>query len=408
MLKGNCIIAQSGGPTAAINSTLCGAFNRASKAMEIGTVYGGINGILGIMEGKLIDLSPILGVNDNLQTLLTTPSSFLGSCRYKLKGEEDYKKIFDTFKKFDIRYFFYIGGNDSMDTILQLKAYAAKQEYEIMLMGLPKTIDNDLTEIDHTPGFGSSAKFIATTIKEIACDTYVYDMDSLVIVEVMGRHAGWLALSGALATDGQGNCLADLIYVPEVAFDYEKFKSDIAEILKIKRQIIVVVSEGLKDKEGNFLSEIKVMGQDMFGHAQLGGTAKYIENLVRNDLGIKVRSVELNVLQRAAAHIISATDVEEGFAIGEKGVDFAIAGHTGKMVVTKRKSSDVYELEISSEDIEKIANHEKCVPEDYLNPQKNHVSQKALDYLKPLIVGEKPIKYKDGLPVYLYLKDFIK
>ena len=407
MLKGNCLIAQSGGPTAAINATLCGAYDKAEKMNEIETVYGGLNGILGIMDGKLIDLNPILGNEENKELLMTTPSSFLGSCRYKLKGEEDYKKIFEVFEKYNIRYFFYIGGNDSMDTILQLKAFAAKQDYEIMLMGMPKTIDNDLTEIDHTPGFGSSAKFIATTIKEIACDTNVYDINSIIIAEVMGRHAGWLALSAALATDREGNCLADLIYVPEVSFEYDKFLDDLKLIQKNKKQIIVVVSEGLKDKNGKFLSEISVMGEDMFGHVQLGGTAKYIENRIREDLNVKVRSVEINVLQRCAAHIVSATDIDESFIIGQKGVEYAVEGNSGKMVVSRRVEGFEYKLEYDCEEIEKIANNEKCVPLDYLNDKKNHVSQKAIDYLSPLIKGEKKIKYENGLPVYLFLKEFI-
>lgn len=408
-MKGNCLIAQSGGPTAAINATLAGVYSGAKKFSQIETIYGGLNGIEGIMKEKLVDLSPILDEGNNLELLKNTPSSFLGSCRYKLKGfdvaEDEYKRIFEVFEKFNIKYFFYIGGNDSMDTVLRLKQYQAEKNMGVTVIGVPKTIDNDLYEVDHTPGFGSAAKYIATTIKEIAADTAVYDMDSIVVAEVMGRNAGWLTLSAGLARDSKGRCLADLIYLPEIPFSYEKLMADIKKVMETKRQIVIVVSEGVKFADGTFIAEAKT--KDMFGHGQLGGAAKNVEAKIKETLGVKTRSVEINVLQRCAAHYLSKTDIEESFIMGETGVKLAEEGKTGVMVGSVRKEGTEYALEIGCGAIENIANKEKKVPESYINADKNGLTEAAYEYLEPLVMGEVHVKTEKGIPVHLSIRDFI-
>lgn len=405
MKTGNCLIAQSGGPTAAINASLAGVFNAAKKNVAIETIYGGMNGVEGIMAEKLIDLSPILN-DENLKTLKTTPSSFLGSCRYKIKGEEDFKKLFEIFGKYNIKFFFYIGGNDSMDTILQLKQYQQKHGGDVMFVGVPKTIDNDLTCIDHTPGFGSAAKYIATTVKEIAFDTNVYDKESVIIIEVMGRNAGWLALSAALAKYSDGTPCADLIYLPEYTFDYDKVISDLKGILEHKKQVVIVVSEGIKDADGNLYAESGV--KDSFGHGQLGGAAKHVEAELKERVpNLKLRSVEINVLQRCAAHLLSARDINESFMMGEKAVEIAIEGKSGVMVTSLRGDSEAYSLEITDSEIEHIANKEKTVPESFMNAEKNHASEDGLKYLEPLIQGEISPGMDKGMPIYLNLREYL-
>ncbi len=409
MKIGNCLIAQSGGPTAAINATLAGVYQGAKNNFAIGKIYGGMNGVEGILKDNLVDLRNILDKDENLKLLKTTPSSFLGSCRYKLKkgeeGQEDLKKLFSVFEEHNIKYFFYIGGNDSMDTILQLKEYQNINGGDVSFIGVPKTIDNDLTCIDHTPGFGSAAKYIATTVKEIAADTAVYEMDSIVVVEVMGRNAGWLALSAGLARDNFDRPCADLIYLPENIFDYENLIKDIEKIQETKRQIVIVVSEGIKDKDGNFISESEI--KDSFGHGQLGGAAKHVEAEIKARMNVKVRSVEINVLQRCAGHLLSARDINESFMIGEKAVALAFEGKSGVMVTSERQKGASYGLSLTSTDIEHIANKEKTVPKDYMNENKNGVSQKGLDYLKPLIQGEVSHAMEGGIPKHLILKDFL-
>jgi len=402
----NCLIAQSGGPTSAINATLAGVYAAAVNNSAINKVYGGLNGIEGIIKGKLTDLEKILGVDNNLDLLKTTPSSFLGSCRYKLKSEnvEDFEKIFKVFEEYNIKYFFYIGGNDSMDTILKLKEYQENHPQGVMLVGVPKTIDNDLMCVDHTPGFGSAAKYIATTIKEIAFDTAVYDMDSILVTEIMGRNAGWLTLSAGLATDSNGKPLADLIYIPENPFSYEKLIEDIKEVQKTKRQIVIAVSEGIRFADGKLIAESEV--KDVFGHGQLGGAAKTVSEYIKSALKTKVRAVEINVLQRCAAHCLSLTDIEESFAFGNKAVELAVEGKTGVMVTSERKEGK-YALEYSCKDIKGIANMEKTVPESYMNEAKNNISKDGTEYLRPLILGEIHVPVKDGVPVYLNIKDFI-
>ncbi len=405
----NCLIAQSGGPTSAINATLAGIYSAADKSSAVNRIYGGLNGIEGIIKGKIVDLKPILGKYGNLGLLKTTPSSFLGSCRYKLKScaenADDYEKIFDIFKKYNIKYFFYIGGNDSMDTILKLKEYQEKHPQGVNLIGVPKTIDNDLMCVDHTPGFASAAKYIATTIKEIAFDTAVYDMDSIVVAEIMGRNAGWLTLSAGLAEDCEGNKLADLIYIPENPFDIEKLIEDIKKVQKTKRQIVIAVSEGIRFADGKLVSESEK--KDVFGHGQLGGAASCVAEYIKNVLGVKVRAVEINVLQRCAAHCLSLTDINESFAIGEKALQTAVEGLSGVMITSKRKDGDMYSVELSATDISLIANKEKTVPEEYMNESKNNISEEGLKYLRPLILGEVNIPHKNGIPVYLNINSFL-
>ncbi|MCI8341680.1 MAG: 6-phosphofructokinase [Firmicutes bacterium] len=409
MKIGNCVIAQSGGPTAAINATLAGVYSAAARNFAIGKIYGGQNGIEGILNEKLVNLGEIFDKKENLKLLKTTPSSFLGSCRYKIKsgdeGKAVFEKIFDVFTKYNIKYFFYIGGNDSMDTILQLEQYQRKNGGDVSFIGVPKTIDNDLTCIDHTPGFGSAAKYIAASIKEIAADTAVYDMDSIVVVEVMGRNAGWLALSASLAQDSKGKCLADLIYLPENSFDFEKLIKDIKSVMETKRQLVIVVSEGIKTADGKMVAESSV--KDSFGHGQLGGAAKVVEAFIKENLGIKTRSVELNVLQRCAGHFLSARDINESYMIGESAVAAALDGKTGVMVTTKRAAEEFYGLNIDVTDINLIANKEKTVPENFMNSEKNGASEHGLRYLKPLIQGEIELPMESGLPKHIYLKDFI-
>lgn len=411
MKKANCLVAQSGGPTAAINATLAGIYDAALKSDAIDEIFGGLYGIEGIINGKTVDLKNLLKDESYISRLKITPSSFLGSCRYKLKSSEikkdDYEKIFDVFKKLNIKYFFYIGGNDSMDTILKLKKYQQRfsDDEKVMLVGVPKTIDNDLCCVDHTPGFGSAAKYIATTIKEIALDTAVYDMDSILVAEVMGRNAGWLALSAGLARDAKGRCVSDLIYLPENPFDFDKLIDDIRKVQKNKKQIVITVSEGLRYSDGTLIAESNK--KDVFGHGQLGGAAKTVAEYIKLKLGVKVRAVEINVLQRCAGHCLSKADIDESVLIGSKAVECAVEGKTGVMITIKRAEGKIYRPELGCEDIELIANFEKTVPEKFMNSEKNGVSKDGLNYLLPLVEGEVNIEYKDGTPVYLKLDDII-
>ncbi|MCJ7855505.1 6-phosphofructokinase [Lachnospiraceae bacterium NSJ-143] len=408
-MKHNCLIAQSGGPTSAINASLAGIYSAADKSTAVGKIYGGINGIEGIIKGKIVDLKPIMGEFGNLALLKTTPSSFLGSCRYKLKGidegREDFKRIFDVFEEYGIKYFFYIGGNDSMDTIAKLQQYQEENPHGVILVGVPKTIDNDLMCVDHTPGFGSAAKYIATTIKEIAYDTAVYDMESIVVAEIMGRNAGWLTLSAGLAEDCTGEPMADLIYIPENPFDYDKLIADIKKTQKLKKQIVIAVSEGIRFENGKLVSESDA--KDVFGHGQLGGAAKVVSGYIKEKLNVKVRAVEINVLQRCAAHCLSLTDINESFLIGEKALQTAVEGVSGVMITSTRKDSDMYSLELSYSDIKMIANKEKTVPAEYMNRDKNNISAEGVKYLRPLILGEVNIPHKNGIPIYLSLKKFM-
>ncbi len=393
----NLLVGQSGGPTAAINATLAGVIAAGIKSEEIGTVYGCVNGIEGALKDNLMNLSEFFADADKIEILKQTPSAFLGSCRYKV-SEKDIPSIVEKLVKNDIGYFCYIGGNDSMDTVLKLKKACA--ELGIKVIGVPKTIDNDLVGTDHCPGFGSAAKYIATTVSEIGRDASCYDLECVTIVEIMGRNAGWLAASSALARFG-GNA-PDLIYLPEVTFDEEKFLADVKAKVDEKKSIVVAVSEGIKNADGSYVAEQKRAGNDdKFGHSQLGGAGKFLELLIKERFGIKARSIELNTPQRCASHIASKVDIEESALIGSKAVEAALNGESGKMMCYKRAEGSEYAIEISAMDIEKIANAEKKVPNEYIAENGCDVTKAFVDHAYPLIQGEREIIYSNGLPVHV-------
>ncbi len=403
--KYNILIAQSGGPTVAINASLAGVMREAFASEEIDRVYGGCNGIQGILEDRILELNEQFENNEeNLHKLECTPAMFLGSCRYKMKSYEedttDYDRVLEIFQKYHIGAFFYIGGNDSMDTVDKMSQYVKAHDMDVKVVGIPKTIDNDLMMIDHTPGFGSAAKYIATTVREIAMDTYIYNMDTVVIVEIMGRNAGWLTAAAALARNNY-NIAPQLIYLPEVAFDTDAFVQKVKKSLFQYHHVIVAVSEGIKDKDGNYISA-QGNNVDKFGHAMLSGTGAVLKDIVTERIGCKVRSIELNVLQRAAAHISSATDLKESVELGKNGVRLAKAGKTGVMSTLTRKDTPKYEVEYSFADISKIANEEKKVPLEWITEEGTDVSNDMIEYLRPLVLGEVTVPYKDGIPDYMF------
>ncbi|MCR5580954.1 MAG: 6-phosphofructokinase [Pseudobutyrivibrio sp.] len=402
---GNVIVAQSGGPTVAINASLAGVIEGA-MASKYDQVYGSINGILGIKDDNIIDLGKIANSDPNfIKQLKVTPAMFLGSCRFKLPSVESndpiYNTLFNQFAKYNIDAFFYIGGNDSMDTVDKLSAYAKTIESPIRFVGIPKTIDNDLCVTDHTPGFGSAAKYIATTTMEVIYDAKIYNSPSVTIIEVMGRDAGWLTAATSLARN-DSCCGPDLIYLPEVPFNTEIFVNDLSRLLKEKTNIVVAVSEGIRDAKGEYISA-STGTLDNFGHAQLSGAGKTLEYLVKDRLGVKVRSIEVNVLQRAAAHMSSLTDIKESVALGKNGVKYAEAGETGIMVICRRTSNSPYTIEYDKAKIHDIANEAKEVPKEWINSDHNWVTDDMIDYLKPLVIGEPKLEYQDGLPVYVTL-----
>jgi len=400
----NAIIAQSGGPTVAINASLAGVLNYNIKNGIFENVYGSLNGITGILEDRFINLSEKINEIDGfVEKLVVTPAMYLGSCRYKMPLPEDnkeiYEKIFDFFKKHDIDAFFYIGGNDSMDTVDRLSKYAASINSDVRVIGIPKTIDNDLVHIDHTPGFGSAAKYVATSILEMAHDTYIYHVKSVTIVEIMGRDAGWLTAASALARNEYSKA-PHLIYLPEAAFDARECVEDVKALLEKQDDVIIAISEGIRDKDGNYFSasESKL---DKFGHVQLSGAGKALEHLIANEIGCKVRSVELNILQRCATHQASLTDLEESVKLGEKACELAKDGKTGLMATVTRTSDKPYEVVYGGHPVCEIANGVKAVPREWINERGNDVTEEMLTYLKPLIKGEAKVEYVDGLPQYL-------
>ncbi len=407
-LIGSCIFGQSGGPTAVINASAYGVIRAALDADEITTVYGAANGIKGVLEDKLY----VMDEEDpkELELLLHTPSSELGSCRYKIadpeKDDTDYKRILEIFKKYNVRYFFYNGGNDSMDTCNKISRYMESVGYECRVMGVPKTIDNDLFGTDHCPGFPSAAKYIATSCMEMNKDARVYDTGMVTIVEIMGRHAGWLAASAALATEfGSG---PDLIYLPEYDFDMEKFLDDICAVYNKTGNVFVAVSEGIHYADGSFVSEAKTAAQDGFGHAQLGGLASMLANVVKERTGAKVRGVELSLLQRCGAHLASATDVSEACAAGKEAVNQAVSGVTGKMVAFKREyENGNYKCVMELLPLESVANYEKKVPLEWINEEQNGVKHEFIDYVLPLIQGEPELPMEHSLPRYARLKKIL-
>lgn len=408
-LYGNAIVGQSGGPTAAINATLAGVIKgalAAQKKGQIGTLYGMRNGVEGLLAERLIDLGKEFADESRLAILENTPSSALGSCRKKLpppeKDESVYAEILRIFKKYDIRYFFYIGGNDSMDTVDKLSAYFAKNQYEAKIVGVPKTIDNDLVVTDHTPGFGSAAKYVAVTMQEILRDCAVYTIPAVTIVEIMGRDAGWLTTSAALP-GADGGIGPDLVYLPEKNFDIEAFFCDVRAALDRHPNVVVAISEGIHDANGKYVGEGLTGGVDAFGHTQLSGAGKVLELAVKEKFGCKVRSIELNLPQRCAAHLASAADLSESVAAGEHAVAAALAGETGCMVTMTRANEPAYRIVYGTSPVCAIANQVKHVPDEYINAEANGVTDACIAYLRPLICGEVAPLYKDGLPVHCIL-----
>ena len=397
------IVGQSGGPTAAINATLAGVIKGAANAHQIGkidTLFGMKNGIEGLLKEDLISLNEYFFDDKALSYLSDTPGAALGSCRLKLpadKTEAIYDQIFAILQKYDIHYFFYIGGNDSMDTTAKLSQISKERGYPLYVIGVPKTIDNDLCGTDHTPGFGSAAKFISTVISEIMCDTAVYTKPAVTIVEIMGRDAGWLTASAALCADRA----PDLIYLPEVPFSIPQFLEDVKAALKCRSDVVVAVSEGIRLQDGSYVGASTSSGvKDAFGHQYLGGAGKALEMLVKEEIGCKVRSVEINLPQRCAAHLASATDISESFAIGCAAVDYAIRQITGHMMVFIRKPSSQYEIEIGSLPVSEIANQVKAVPRHFINEKGNYPTPECIAYLTPLIQGERYITFVGGVPSF--------
>ena len=404
----NMIVGQSGGPTAVINGSLYGVVSEGFKHPEsIEHVYGMINGIEGFLSNQIMDMHPLLK-NGDLELIRTTPGSYLGSCRYKLPEDLNnpvYPELFQKFEDYNIGYFFYIGGNDSMDTVSKLSRYAAKIQSPIRVIGVPKTIDNDLVETDHTPGFGSAAKFVATTVREIAIDASVYDnKKSVTIVEIMGRHAGWLTAASALARKFEGDNPV-LIYLPEVAFNQEDFLEKVKKALETTPNLVVCVSEGINDGNGTFICEFASdVGVDTFGHKMLTGSGKYLENLIKEKLGVKVRSVELNVSQRCSSSCLSKTDLDEADHSGAFAVNAALNGKTGKMISFVRTNTSPYELSFSTADVNIICNQEKAVPLSWITKDGSDVTDEFIRYAAPLIQGSVDVPTENGLPLFAFRK----
>ena len=404
----NMLVAQSGGPSAAINATITGVIDAGIASDQVGHVYGARNGIKGVLNENFVNLDEVCDTKEKRDLLSVTPAAALGSCRWKLKdpkeNAEEFEEIIRILRKNNIGYFVYTGGNDSMDTVYKLSIYCKENNIDdIKVMGAPKTIDNDLGETDHCPGFGSAAKFIATAFTEIACDCFVYDVPSVTIVEVMGRNAGWLTASSALARTEERR-VPQLIYLCEKVFDEEKFIEDVNKALEKENNIIVAVSEGVKDATGHYVGEETKSGkEDAFGHKYLSGIGKYLEGLVGNRIGCKVRSVELNILQRCAGYMLSETDIIESGNLGAFAAVSAIRGESGKMSALKRICDDPYQVEIELADLSKIANFEKKVPMEWINEEGNDIKDDLLTYLKPLIQGEVQIPYENGVPRHFIL-----
>ena len=407
-LIGACIIGQSGGPTAVINASAYGAISAALRSESITKVYGAAHGIRGVLDDVLYDM----GKEDEteLALLLNTPSSELGSCRYKMKDPDvddaDYRRILEIFKKYDVRYFFYNGGNDSMDTCNKISKFMQKEGYECRVMGIPKTIDNDLFGTDHCPGFGSAAKFIATTCMEVYKDATVYDNAQITVIEIMGRHAGWLAGAAALAAaHGAG---PDLVYLPEVSFDMDKFLADVTKIYNEKKKVLIAVSEGIHYADGTFVSEAQKSATDGFGHAQLGGLAARLADVLKERTGAKVRGIELSLLQRCAAHLASETDLTEAALAGQTAVEAATAGETDKMVAFEcSRDGGSYSCTPTLIPLHNVANLEKTVPLEWIVPEGNNVTQDFISYALPLIQGEPPRPTENSLPRYARLKKVV-
>lgn len=405
-LKGALMFGQSGGPTTVINASACGVFEEAFKHDCITAVYGLRHGIKGLLDENFVDMAK--EDRKEISLLKNTPSSALGSVRYKLadwkKDDTDYKRILEVFKKYNVRYFFYNGGNDSMDTCSKVSSYLKKVGYECRVMGVPKTVDNDLWGTDHCPGYASAAKYLATSCMEIHHDARVYDTGTVTVLEIMGRNAGWMTAATAIASyQGQG---PDLIYVPEVPFDVQKFLADVKRIYAERGNVIVAVSEGIRDKDGKYIAEYSQdLAKDSFNHAQLGGTASYLANLCKQEVGAKTRAIEFSLLQRCAAHSASAVDVKEAYNAGAQAVKRAVNGRSGYMVAFERDTSKgKYKCKIKLLKLASVANAEKKLPLEYLNEEHNFINASFLDYVMPLIQGEARPPFENGLPVFAHLK----
>lgn len=404
----NAIVGQSGGPTSVINASLAGVF-QVCQSRGANTVYGMNNGVAGLLEKRVVDLSKSLKSDLEIEMLKRTPSSFLGSCRYKLpdmdKDPATYEKLFAILNELEIEWFFYIGGNDSMDTICKLSDYGKRIGSSIRFMGVPKTIDNDLMVTDHTPGYGSAAKYIAAVMKEVIRDATVYDTKSVTIVEIMGRNAGWLTAAAALARaeDCEG---VDMICLPEVAFDVDEFIAKVESLMQEKKAIVVAVSEGIKLADGRYVCELSDDARyvDAFGHKNLTGTARYLSNRVSAALGIKSRSIELSTLQRCAGHMTSRTDITEAYQVGGAAARAAFKGHSGEMIALKRLSDDPYQCTTEAHDVHEVANFEKKVPLEWINQADMDMMPAFLHYARPLIQAELTPMYINGLPRHIYLE----
>ena len=399
----NLLIAQSGGPTAAINASLSGIAAAALAGGRVNRIYGGINGIKGILDGKIKEIGPALASAENLELLALTPASALGTCRFKLDDKpETYDRIIAEMRKFDITHFIYIGGNDSMDTVTKLSRHCAANGGPV-ITGVPKTIDNDLCVMDHTPGFGTAAKYIALTLAECFRDVAVYDFPQVAIFETMGRHAGWLAAASCLAGINGGDS-PHLIYLPEAPLDEKQFIQDIKNQMKKTPYALVVVSEGVKDANGVYICEKEgERGIDAFNHKLLSGAGNYLGRIVTAELGCKVRNIDLSLSQRCSAHAASRCDIDEAKLLGAAALSRALEGASGQLPVLERVSDEPYKIKIEFTDAANVANLEKKVPRDWLNEAGNNVNKKMIDYLRPLIQGECPVKYRNGVPVHIKL-----
>lgn len=408
-VRGNVIVGQSGGPTAVINSSLAGVYKTA-KDRGAKKVFGMLHGIQGLLEERYVDLSEHIKNDLDIELLKRTPSAYLGSCRYKLpeicEDQEIYKKIFSILDKLEVEYFLYIGGNDSMDTIKKLSDYSILNGSRIRFMGVPKTIDNDLAAIDHTPGYGSAAKYIGSITKEVIRDGLVYDQQNVTLLEIMGRNAGWLTGAAALAKceDCEG---PDMIFLPEIPFDVENFMKKVEELHKRKKSVVVAISEGVKMADGRYVCELTdtIDYVDAFGHRQLTGTARYLAEKISREVGCKTRAIEFNSLQRCASHIVSRVDITEAFQVGGAAVKAAFEGETGKMIILKRVSDDPYICVTDIYDVHKVANVEKKVPREWINEAGDYVTEEFVSYIKPLIQAELTPIMVDGLPRHLYYTD---
>ncbi len=402
-LKGRCVFAQSGGPTTVINASIAGGLLEALENESVTGVLCAHHGIKGVLDEDFFDIS--LEDKAELEALKHTPASAFGSVRYKLKNpaedDTDYRRILEVFKKYDVRYFFYNGGNDSMDTCDKISKYMQKSGYDVNVIGIPKTIDNDLCGTDHCPGYGSAAKYIANSIMEINRDASIYPSPLVVVVEIMGRNAGWLTAASKLASvNGFG---ADLIYLPETPFSYEKFLSDVKTVVDAKKYCVVAVSEGIRFENGKYVGEDQ-SSTDVFGHSQLGGVCSILKAKAKT-LGLKCKAVELNILQRCAAHCASDTDIEESFNAGRQAVKKAVDGETDKMIAFRRKPGETYEIEYVAEPLSSAANAEKQIPAEWITADGTNLTDDFVAYALPLIAGEPNRRLKNGLPVYANLKN---